>query len=139
MESLNWINGQISRTQNSLYMLNAQLDEKRRELERLALVHSNLYDYQKELKQHRDLCVNPELSETTWYGQLANQFKQYRDQEILSNYQSLYDYQLVQTLDQLNDKIRETKQAIIDIRMDVSTHNTELDHLYDKQRRELMS
>nr|QRZ19428.1 hypothetical protein JUJ52_07045 [Virgibacillus sp. AGTR] len=120
-------------------MLNAQLDEKRRELERLALVHSNLYDYQKELKQHRDLCINPELSETTWYGQLANQFQQYRDQEILSNYQSLYDYQLVQTLDQLNDKIRETKQAIIDIRMDVSTHNTELDHLYDKQRRELMS
>ncbi|CDQ41150.1 MULTISPECIES: YwqH-like family protein [Virgibacillus] len=139
MESLHSINGQISRMQNSLYDLNLQLENRRRELERLALALSNLYDYKDDFKQNRKLCVTPELSPNTWHGQYASRFQQFKDNEVLANYISLYDYQLVQTIDQLNEKIREIKQSIIDIRMDLSNQRNELDHLYDKQRRELMS
>jgi hypothetical protein len=139
LESLHWINGQISRTQNSLYVLNVQLEEKRRELERLALAYSNLHDFQDEFRRNEQWCLAPELSEDTWTGTLANQFQQWKENEILQSYVALYNKQLALTMDQLNDKLRETKQSIIDIRMDVTAQNNALDDLYDRQRRELMN
>ncbi|NBJ67983.1 MULTISPECIES: DUF5082 family protein [Clostridia] len=139
MESLHWINSQITRTQNSLYMLNLQLEDKRRELERLALAQSNLQDRQEEFRQHISWCTTPELTDNTWAGYLADQYQQWRENKLKKSYVDLYNHQLVETMEQLNNKIREIKQSIIDIRMDLSAHNHILDDLYGKQRRELMN
>ncbi|MEF2291383.1 DUF5082 family protein [Virgibacillus dokdonensis] len=139
MESLHWINGQITRTQNSLYMLHLQLDEKRRDLERLVLAQANLQENQEELKQYKTWCTKPELTGNTWAGHLADQYEQWKEHTLFRSYIDLYDYQLTQTLEQLNDKIKETKQSIIDIRMDLSTQSDILDDLYGKQRRELLN
>ncbi|RFA35818.1 hypothetical protein CAI16_07120 [Virgibacillus dokdonensis] len=139
MESLHWINGQITRTQNSLYMLHLQLDEKRRDLERLVLAQANLQENQEKLKQYKTQCTKPDLTENTWAGHLADQYEQWKELTLFRSYIDLYDYQLTQTLEQLNDKIKETKQSIIDIRMDLSTQSHILDDLYGKQRRELLN
>lgn len=139
MESLHWINSQITRTQNSLYMLNLQLEDKRRELERLALVQSNLQDREQEFRQHTSLCTTPELTDNTWAGYLADQYQQWRENKLRQSYVDLYNHQLAETMEQLNNKIREIKQSIIDIRMDLTAYNHTLDNLYGKQRRELMN
>lgn len=137
METLYRINSQITSTQNYLYSLNAQLEERRQKLERLALVLTNLYDGKNDFQQNENLCLTPDLSATTWRGNIAQQFQNFRENEVQSGYYSISVKQLGMVIYLLNEKIREIKQSIIALRMDISSQKTELNHLGEQQSREL--
>lgn len=138
METLYRINSQITSTQHHLYSLNTHLEEKRQELERLALALSNLNDDKDGFQRNERLCLAPELSANTWHGQIAQQFQGLQENEIQSGYFSISVKQLGQVIYILNEKIRETKQSIINLRMDISSQISMLNDLNEQKNTQML-
>lgn len=139
MGSLYAINREIAALQSSIYSFNTQIQQKRDDLERLENVRNRLMSCQQEFTRHERLCLSPELSPNTWYGQLAMNFQHVREGRLKVNYRYLMNTQLEDCLQKIAERIEMIKQAIANLAEKVSYNNSKLYDLYADRRKELTS
>ena len=128
--SLAWVNSQISSTRRSIEILNSQLDKREEELERLQKASSELSDIQGDFQQNEKLVTLPDLTTTTWHGNLASKYDQFREGELLSSYRELYQGQLGRVLSDISAKISEIQNRIKTLEADIAALERQLRYLY---------
>ncbi|MED4532073.1 DUF5082 family protein [Metabacillus fastidiosus] len=87
-----------------LASLLSQLSEKQEQLSRLKACESDLKKLQGEFSEFQKLVKEPELSATTWMGNLANTFQDFRE-DADKSYKDVSNTQLNTALQNIGDKI----------------------------------
>ncbi|WP_243291007.1 DUF5082 family protein [Bacillus sp. FJAT-47783] len=110
-----------------LSYLQAQLREKKEQLYRLKNCASKLDALQGEFFQNQKLINDPELTSTTWNGELANKFTYVREDLSLS-YKELFETQL-------NTVIMTIEHKVTSIKIEIQTLESSI--AYEKARIEM--
>ncbi|GGB50003.1 DUF5082 domain-containing protein [Virgibacillus dakarensis] len=120
----------IASVQGSISSLSLQLGAKREEMERLNQASSELLDCQGDFHAKKPLCLKPELTVTTWYGELADNFDTLREDELYGSYVEISDEQLDEAISKLEAKIQEVKQEIQSLEASIAAQRAMLASLY---------
>lgn len=134
MSSLSVIDRQISATENTLDGLGLQLKAKRNEIERLALSLTHLYDYMEEYKLTKSNHLTPKIVYATWKEKRP---EVWRFQDLEEVQSPINNDQLVNTIRNLKEKIREEKQALVRLKKNIVTYENELHYLQFERKRKL--
>lgn len=128
---------QIENVQNSIYSLNHHIVKNKEALERLEKVLSEVVIYQGDYHQNSQLWMSPGLTSKTWNGQLATDFRTFRDKEVKTSYESISDKQLSRTITSIKDEIATLRQEIGVLQDKIINQETRLSNLIQKKREEL--
>ncbi|MCM3180968.1 YwqH-like family protein [Cytobacillus horneckiae] len=91
------------------------LQEKKAQLARLQSCNGKLQGTQQEFAHYKNTVLQPELSASTWQGNLANQFEDIRNSGMLSSYQDIQSNQFNQVFSSLHSKIQQINNEISSI------------------------
>ena len=97
---------------SSISALLRELAIKREHLRRLLSCQEKLNQSSYDFGANEYLCLEPQLTATSWAGSLATDFDQLRVAGILTNYQDIKTSQLNDVFRVLNDKIQDVKREI---------------------------
>ncbi|BCB05831.1 YwqH-like family protein [Bacillus sp. KH172YL63] len=87
-----------------LSYMQAQLTEKKEQVNRLESSIRVLENIQNEFVYNRNSIEDPELSPHTWQGQSANAFNEIR-KDISLSYRDLYQFQLSESINVFENKV----------------------------------
>ncbi|MDQ0230659.1 prefoldin subunit 5 [Metabacillus malikii] len=99
--------------------LQSELAEKKEQLERLKSCATELDGYQAEFSQNQHLVKDPDLSGTTWKGNLADKFIDIRE-DMEGVYKDLSGYQLDTAITAIENKIATIKAEIQSLQVAIS-------------------
>ncbi|MEW9677684.1 DUF5082 family protein [Lentibacillus sp. L22] len=122
--------GSIASVQGAISGLRLQLEAKREELERLNRALSELSDCQNDFHTKKPLCLKPELTATTWFGEWADDFDSIRENELQESYVEISDEQLDDAISKLEAKIQEIKLEIQSLEASIAAQRTIIAGLY---------
>ncbi|MFD2627767.1 hypothetical protein [Oceanobacillus kapialis] len=137
MSSLSVINRQISKTEKAIYSLEEKLRAKRNELELLALGLTHLYDYMEEHKQNGSSNHAPKPPSSICKEQQAELFHSLQLEELPDTHSPIYNEQLVKSIREVKEKIREEKQTLVTLKRNITTYQNELHYLHFERKRKL--
>lgn len=92
--------------------MSGQIQQLREDLRRLEKVLQEMGLVEGDYLQHRGKILEPDLTSTTWHGELASDFQQFREGELISRYDEIPNEQLQRVIEELERKIEEIKQRI---------------------------
>lgn len=124
----------IASIQGTISSLNLQLDMKREELNRLSQALSELSNCQGDFHAKKTLCLEPELTSSSWYGELASDFDSLRENDVQGSYIEISDVQMDDAISMLEAKIQEVKQEIQILESSITAQQTMLSSLYARAK-----
>lgn len=96
------------------------LQKKQSDLQRLQICKGQLIIKKGEFLANTYLMTKPELTSSTWQGQLARQFETIRIDGILASYQEIQSSQFNQVFSVLSSKMYEIAQEIEAIKQTIA-------------------
>ncbi|WP_332651310.1 YwqH-like family protein [Lysinibacillus sp. 54212] len=104
----------------SLTYYYALLQKKQSDLQRLQTCNGQLTSKQGEFFNNAYLMTEPELTATTWQGQLASQFDNIRIGGILASFEEIQGSQFNQVFSVLSSKMAEIAMEIESIKQTIA-------------------
>ncbi len=105
---------------SSLSALYYELRVKEEQLNRLIVCEGELRQSHSDFKNNQHLCMEPELASNTWFGTLANEFDQIRENSILASYEEIVGSQFSSIFAALSAKIAEIKAEIQRLKAEIA-------------------
>ncbi|WP_102026522.1 YwqH-like family protein [Salirhabdus sp. Marseille-P4669] len=116
-----------------LASLLAKLEEKQEQLRRLNTCAGQLGSLQGEFAQNKPLVHDPELTNQTWKGSLANKFLNIRE-EMAMEYDDISNVQLSQSQSTLSSKIGQIQSEIESLYSSIAAERARLARLAAAER-----
>ncbi|WP_257350760.1 DUF5082 domain-containing protein [Pseudalkalibacillus decolorationis] len=116
-----------------LTYLQSEVREKREQLERLNNCEAELENLQSEFIQKRSLTKDPELTSTTWKGNLANKFLQVRE-DVTYAYKDISQVQLDTALNTIENKIQEIRGQIESLHRSIASEKARIEREEREER-----
>lgn len=110
----------------SLSYYYALLKQKQSELSRLQTCDHQLQNKQQDFFHYETDVLHPELSTSTWQGQLANQFNEIRTEKMLVQYNDMKIKQFDNTFTAIDQKIKQLEAEIRSIQNMILSYEAEL-------------
>lgn len=133
------LNSQISSVQWTINSVNARLQQKQEELARLKKAMLQLLDCSDEFLHNKGVCLDPSLSKNTWSGNMANDFKTFKQNELQDSYLSIEEKELQTVISEVETKIAQIKQEILSLENNLSSEQERLNSLREQKRKELLN
>ncbi|MBD1221951.1 YwqH-like family protein [Virgibacillus halodenitrificans] len=137
MSILLWISSQILSLQGSVHLLEQRIEERKKDLARLQQTATKLTACKSDFVDKKSLCMQPELGTTTWHGELATAFDNFRKEQLHVSYMAIPNEQMNATMGELQREMKAIEEEIAGWERTVSSLQTNIDTLFEQKREEL--
>lgn len=128
--SLQYVNSQINKVTNTIAATNYLIQQKEEEIQRLQKTKSELFNHKNDFQANEYRLKKPVLTKSTWHGELATAFDNFRHQDLVSSYRNLYITQLGRIIVDVERKIQELRSDMMRLQNEVSSLRRQLNQLY---------
>jgi len=140
LDSLNQSLAMKKSLHNSTSTLNNQIAQYNADINRLQTAQNKLEDKRNELVALAESLKQPNFTPTNWHGSLANEFDQFRNEQLRSEYLKLVNIRISDVINEIKKKIENLKNLSASAAMKSSSFSLQLDDLnrtISRQREEL--
>ncbi|HZW67284.1 MAG TPA: DUF5082 family protein [Pseudogracilibacillus sp.] len=132
------INTYLSECDRRIGSLQMQIYEKEQDIEKLETAKTELALNKSDFLDYERICLDPEFSSDTLYGENANEIDDFREDVLKVTFLSIPKKQISKAEEAIEERIEELREDIESLQSDIEDQESIRDD-YNKQKEELLS